>query len=288
MQDKKKVLVLGSSGMAGHVMSLHLLNTGKYEVTDISHHIKLRSETVLMDVSNFDLLGNYLDSGNFDFVVNCVGLLTHFAEENKDKAILLNGYLPHFLSKRIGEHGNVFHISTDCVFSGTTGGYSETSFRDGDTFYDRTKAIGELNNSKDLTFRTSIIGPDMNKGGIGLFNWFMNSTGEINGFSNAVWTGVTTIELAKAVEAGMATCITGLYHLVPKVSINKHALLCLFKDVMQRDDVSVVRTDNKRIDKSLVNTRNDFDFTVPGYNDMVVEMRNWITEHAHLYKHYCL
>ena len=91
-------------------------------------------------------------------------------------------------------------MSTDCVFSGKTGWYSETSSRDGETFYDRSKALGELENNKDLTFRNSIIGPDLNKNGIGLFNWFMKQEGQIYGFTKAIWTGVTTLTLAKAME----------------------------------------------------------------------------------------
>ena len=101
-------------------------------------------------------------------------------------------------------------MSTDCVFSGKTGGYDESSLRDGETFYDRSKALGELENQKDLTFRNSIIGPDLNEEGIGLFNWFMKQTGEINGYTKAMWTGVTTLTLAKAMESAVQQGLTGL------------------------------------------------------------------------------
>ena len=85
-------------------------------------------------------------------------------------------------------------MSTDCVFSGKSAPYSEDSARDGVTFYDRTKALGEMNDNKNLIFRNSIIGPDMKKNGIGLFNWFMKQKGTINGFTGAIWTGVNISE----------------------------------------------------------------------------------------------
>jgi len=109
----------------------------------------------------------------------------------------------------------IIQISTDCVFSGKDGGYKEDSFRDGDTIYARTKALGEINNNKDLTIRTSIIGPDINEDGIGLFHWFMKQSGTIYGFRNAYWTGVTTIELAKGIEKFIEYNVTGIYHFVP-------------------------------------------------------------------------
>ena len=83
-------------------------------------------------------------------------------------------------------------MSTDCVFSGRRGGYTEKDFRDGETFYDRSKALGELEDDKNITLRNSIVGPDINPNGIGLFNWFMHQKDQVNGFSNTMWTGQTT------------------------------------------------------------------------------------------------
>src|SRR5699024_1115052 len=105
----------------------------------------------------------------------------------------------------------IIHMSTDCVFSGKIGNYKEDSLRDGETFYDRSKALGELDNQKDLTFRNSIIGPDINENGIGLFNWFMKQEGSINGYSKAIWTGVTTLTLAKAMDSALKEDLVGIY-----------------------------------------------------------------------------
>jgi dTDP-4-dehydrorhamnose reductase len=177
-------------------------------------------------------------------------------------------------------------MSTDCVFSGKTGGYSETSFRDGETFYDRSKALGELENNKDLTFRNSIIGPDMSERGIGLFNWFMKQEGQINGFTKAIWTGVTTLTLAKAMEQALKENLTGLYNLVNNEDISKFELLKLFNKYMKDDRIEILPSDKLSLDKSLINNRTDFSYNVPSYETMVAEMKEWIENHKNLYPHY--
>ncbi|MBO1912028.1 sugar nucleotide-binding protein, partial [Microvirga sp. 3-52] len=176
----------------------------------------------------------------------------------------LNSYLPHYLSKvTVDSVTRIIHMSTDCVFSGDTGSYTESSLRDGLTFYDRSKALGELNNNKDLTFRNSIIGPDINEEGIGLFNWFMKQTGKINGFDRAIWTGVTTLTLAKAMEEALNQKLTGLYNLVNNDMINKFELLNLFKDVFKKEELLITPFSDVEVNKSLINTRlEDFDFKI--------------------------
>jgi len=129
-------------------------------------------------------------------------------------AVWFNSYFPQLLAS-FGKKYNfkLIHISTDCVFSGKEGGYKEDSFKNGIGFYAQSKALGEVVNSKDLTFRTSIVGPELKPDGIGLFHWFMNQAGAISGFTEVFWTGVTTIELAKAINEAIIQELTGLYHL---------------------------------------------------------------------------
>lgn len=285
--EKKRVLVLGATGMAGHMIITYLEEQGSFDVDHLSHKKKLNDKTHLLDATDFNNLGELLDREGFDVIINAIGILNHFADMYKHKAVLLNSYLPHYLEEKFrGKATKVIHLSTDCVFSGKTGRYTEASFRDGDTFYDRTKAIGEIFEDNSLTFRTSIIGPDMNYDGIGLFNWFIKSKGIVRGYLNAIWTGVTTLELAKAIEKAILVDLRGLYHLVPEESISKHQLLLLFKAAMRLDSVEVEPYNNEPLDKSLVNTRKDFDYKVPNYKTMVEEMREWIEGHLSLYPHY--
>lgn len=286
---KEKIMVLGSAGMAGHVVTTFFEEKTGYEVSNLAHTRKLNEKSYLMDVSDFNSFGALLDQEVYDVIINCIGLLNQYADIFKGKAILLNSYLPHFLEEKYrGSHTKIIHVSTDCVFSGKAGTYAETAFKDGDSSYDRTKAIGEITGDRNLTIRTSIIGPDMNPGGIGLFNWFMKSEGEINGYANSIWTGVTTLELAKAMESMIHADTTGIYHLVSGKAINKYELLLLFKEVFKRSKVSIRKYDNPRIDKSLVNTRSDFHYEVPDYPSMLSEMKEWMLDHRGFYPHYDL
>ncbi len=281
-----KVLILGGTGMAGHTISIYFKEAG-HDVTAFSRSKVDYCKNINGDITDFENLKKLINEGQYDAIINAIGILNQNAEDHKSNAVLLNSYLPHFLSDTTKEmKTRVIHMSTDCVFSGKTGGYSETSFRDGKTFYDRSKALGELENSKDLTFRNSIIGPDMSERGIGLFNWFMKQEGQINGFTKAIWTGVTTLTLAKAMEQALKENLTGLYNLVNNETISKYELLELFNKYMRDGQIEILPSDNLSLDKSLINNRTDFSFKVPSYEAMVAEMKEWIDNHKDLYPHY--
>ncbi|MEH7521661.1 sugar nucleotide-binding protein, partial [Bacillus sp. JJ1503] len=223
-----RFLVLGATGMAGHVIAIYLKEQG-HEVTALTRRSFPYCKNIIADVSNLPVVTEIIKNGKYDAVINCTGILNQYAEENKHQAVFINSYLPHYLSYVTKEtKTKIIHMSTDCVFSGKSGNYYENSLRDGETFYDRTKALGELENNKDLTFRNSIIGPDINKNGIGLFNWFMEQGGKINGFNKAIWAGVTTLTLAKAMEKATVDNLVGLYNLVNNDSISKFEILKLF------------------------------------------------------------
>ena len=281
-----KVLVLGGTGMAGHTISIYFKEAG-HDVTAFSRSKFEFCKNVNGDITDFEKLKRIIQEGQYDAIINAIGILNQDAENHKSIAVLLNSYLPHFLSDTTKEtKTRVIHMSTDCVFSGKTGGYSEISFRDGETFYDRSKALGELENNKDLTLRNSIIGPDMSDKGIGLFNWFMKQDGQINGFTRAMWTGVTTLTLAKAIEQALNENLAGLYNLVNNDIISKHDLLKLFSKYFREKQIDILQNDLISLDKSLINNRTDFSFKVPSYEFMVAEMKEWIDNHKELYPHY--
>lgn len=281
-----KILVLGAGGMAGHVVSLRLKESG-FDIDTLSSSKKVDENTVLLDVMDKVKFEDYLKTKKYDVVINCIGVLIKKSEEAKEMAIYLNSFLPHFLEKYYRDsQTKVIHLSTDCVFSGKNAPYYENSPYDGELFYDRAKALGEIINDKDLTFRMSIIGPDMSEEGVGLFNWFAKQKGDIYGYTKAIWSGITTIELARGIEAAIEQNLTGLYHLVPKDNISKFELLKTFKDVFGCDGLQIKPKDDIAADKTLINTRKDFDFVVSDYRTMTEEMRTWIISHMDLYKHY--
>jgi dTDP-4-dehydrorhamnose reductase len=281
-----KFFVLGATGMAGHTISIYLKEQG-HEVVAFSRKPFTYCENIIGDINDIKLIEHTIINGKFDAVINCIGILNEDAERNTHVAVFMNSYLPHYLSFVTKDSKTkVIHMSTDCVFSGETGNYSENSLKDGKTFYDRSKALGEIENNKDITFRNSIIGPDMKKDGIGLFNWFMKQSGEINGFTKAIWTGVTTLTLAKAMEKAMSDNLTGLYNLVNNKNINKLDLLNLFNKHIKDNSINILPSEAVKVDKSLINSRNDFSYVVPSYEQMVIEMKEWIENHKELYTHY--
>ncbi|WP_082232082.1 SDR family oxidoreductase [Halobacillus massiliensis] len=280
-----RFLVLGASGMAGHTISLYLLNKG-HDVTTFSRLPLPYGENIIGDVMDQPLLEALLQN-DYDVIINAVGVLNEACDQDRARAVYVNSYLPHMLVDLLeNSETKLIHMSTDCVFSGKSAPYGEKSFPDGETFYDRTKALGEIQHPRHLTFRNSIIGPDPSSNGIGLFNWFMKQTGPIRGYTGAIWTGVTTLTLAKAIEKAAEENLTGLYHLVNNDSISKYDLLHLFNKTFKDSTVEITPCNSVQIDKTLINQRKDFSFEVPGYEQMIVEMKQWVESHQSLYPHY--
>ena len=284
-----KFLVLGCNGMAGHMISLYLKEHG-HEVEGFAREESKLIKTIVGDVRDLELLSEIIARENYHAVVNGVGLLNQFAEKDHEAAVYLNYYLPQFLAKLTKESDTqIIHISTDCVFSGSQGGYTEEAFPDGNSFYDRSKALGELVNKKDITFRNSIIGPDMKKDGIGLINWFMQQKGRVKGYTNAIWTGQTSLQLAKTIENAVRQKIYGLYHMVPEESISKYDMLVLFNRYLRSKPIEIVKENSLKIDKSLKRTNYKmFPYRIPGYEEQVKELGEWMQKHRELYPHYGL
>ncbi len=283
-----KYFVLGCNGMAGHTISLYLYERG-HEVLGFAQSKSSLVPSIVGDARDTETLEAIIKKGGFDAVINCIGMLNQFAENDKRTATFLNAYLPHFLADITKDSATqIVHMSTDCVFSGKKGSYTETDLRDGETFYDRSKALGELEDEKNITLRNSIVGPDINEGGIGLLNWFMKQTGEVNGFTKAMWTGQTTLQLAKTMEEATRQRAHGLYNTVPDHAISKYELLVLFNRYLRGDSVKINPIEGVNADKSLLRTRFDFNCTIPDYPTMVKEMAEWVFAHKSLYPHYCL
>jgi dTDP-4-dehydrorhamnose reductase len=283
--ESRKVVVLGVHGMAGHVMAEYLDGLGMYQVCGIARESGGYA-TRVGDVLNFPDLEAYLMHEKPDVVINCVGVLVSRSNGDVANAILVNAYLPNYLAAlglRLGY--KLVHISTDCVFSGKDGGYTESSFRDGDDNYARTKTLGEVNNDRDLTIRTSIVGPELKHHGTGLLHWFLMQSGEIKGFTKAYWSGVTTLELAKAVHEMIKQDIRGIFQLCPGVRISKYELLLLFGRIWP-GRVTILPNSEYAVDKSLISTRADFEYHEMEYEAMLREMKQWMDERPSYYKHY--
>lgn len=283
-----KFFICGCNGMAGHTISLYLQEQG-HEVYGFDLKESPYIKSFAGNAFDTETIARVIKEGKYDSVINCIGVLNQFAENNHALAAFLNSYFPHFLAKTTeGTDTQIIHMSTDCVFSGKRGSYTEDDFQDGETFYDRSKALGELNDDKNITLRNSIVGPDINPNGIGLLNWFMKQEGEINGYTKAMWTGQTTLQLAKTMEAAAKEKAHGLYNTVPNYSISKCDLCGLFNKYLRNDSIIINPVEGINADKSLKRTHFEFGYLIPDYDTMVREMAEWIFMHKDMYPHYNL
>jgi dTDP-4-dehydrorhamnose reductase len=282
----KKILVIGIKGMAGHLVFKKLPQLGLYDVYGIARNVGQTNKIFDIDVSDTHKLKEIVQENKFDVIINCIGILNKDAEDHPDKAIWFNSYFPHFLESITKNSATkIIHISTDCVFSGKKGNYTEEDFKDGIGFYAQSKALGEIDNSKDLTIRSSIIGPEINKNGIGLFNWFMNQDNSqvLKGFTNAFWSGITTFELTNVIHCAIQNEVTGLKQISGN-KIDKYNLLLLFNEVFKNNEMAILADDYYKVDKSLVSSRTDFIYQVPEYKQMLTVMKSWILENDYHYK----
>lgn len=298
-----KMLVIGGNGMAGHMIGSYFRTNPQWEVwtterrctqtltndsksgsycpnsTYVEHSTSEKNNQVpiILDVQDSQRLEKVIHDVRPDVVVNAVGVLNHVAEDNVLTAIRVNSIVPHLLAKLSNQHQFQFvHISTDCVFSGRTGGYREFDVPDGTSVYARTKLLGEVSQNNTLTIRTSIIGPELRQNGIGLFHWFMMQSGEIHGYENVFWNGVTTLELAKAIDWSLQQHLCGLVHLVAPQSLSKHQLLCEIQRVFDQHNVAIRPHNGLFCNRTLVNTRIDAAWQVPPYRDMLEQLKLWM------------
>jgi len=287
LQDK--VLILGSTGLIGHQVHNYLKSNGGYELHNIAYRNKLQENTILIDARDENNLIEQIASIKPQYIVNCIGILIGGSNKDPENAVFLNAYMPHRLARLADEiDAKLIHISTDCVFSGDKKNpYVETDEKDGRGIYAKTKGLGEVISDKHLTLRTSVVGPELKKDGEELFHWFMNQSGEVPGYTKSVWSGVTTIELAKAVKWSIDHHITGLYHVTNNSSISKYELLKLFQKHTKKD-IDIKPVDGNNVDKGFIDTRLLMNYQIPSYDQMISDMVNFIVSNNYLYSQYKL
>lgn len=271
-----KLLIFGGNGMAGHMLVEFFKRRNNVEVFYTTRNPKDKNGLIL-DALDDHLVEHTIETVRPDIIINAIGILNQFANQNIFDAYHINGFLPHKLrsaADRIG--ARLIHISTDCVFEGTRGSYSESDLPDGISTYALTKAIGEVDAPGHLTIRTSIIGPEIRLEGIGLLNWFMQQRGRVQGYRNVLWNGVTTLELARAISVLMLSPLSGILHLAHPKPVSKYELLLLFKDTWGLQEIDVVASDTPVQDRTLLSTRMEMDYSLPDYPLMMKELKIWM------------
>ena len=289
--SKKKLLILGATGMAGHVAYTYLNETGKYDIATVCHSGKIEPNSYELDIYDTNRLKEIIEKENPDAVINCIGILIKGSRNNPANAIYVNAYFPHKLSEilhTIMPDSKVIHISTDCVFSGVEGNYKDSDVKNALDTYGMTKNLGELINDKDLTIRTSIIGPELKKNGEGLMHWVFcqREAGELNGYQKSIWGGVTTLELAKVIDEALDNGIAGLYQVSNNEGIAKYDLVSLIVKEFNLP-IKVNAVEGVICDKSIWNSeRKDISYQVASYEKMISDIHEFMIAHKSLYKQY--
>jgi len=259
MEAKKKVLILGVTGMLGHMVHRVLAESATIDVHGT--HIFDKHAPFYFDVmSGLGELEVICDrSPCYDYFINCIGILPgKIAEKDQAtirKAIKINSLFPHELSAFAKERGvRVIHISTDGVFSGEAESYLEDDTHDSPDFYGITKSIGEVFDKHFLNLRCSIIGPSPFLGE-GLMEWFLKQPvgSVVSGYTNHIWHGISTYQFAKLclkiVEGDHFEQLrseAAVFHFAPNEPITKFDLLCLFKETFGKNvDIKAIASDDK-------------------------------------------
>lgn len=257
-----RILVLGASGMLGHAIVRSLAIDGNmHQVVAVSRSLDLRScfpelsridSITGVDVENTDVLLDIFNRARPDFVINCVGLVKQRDDANNPLAVLpVNAMLPHRLACLCAMVGaRLIHFSTDCVFQGTRGNYIEDDISDATDLYGKSKYIGEVHDPNVITLRTSIIGHEL-RGAQGLIEWFLSQKGAVQGYRNAIFSGLPTVELATVIRDYIlhGKEMSGLFH-VAAAPISKFDLLSLVARVYDRD-IIIEPNETICIDRSL-------------------------------------
>lgn len=283
----KHVLVLGSTGLIGHQVYNYLKSNSNHKLSSISYRKKIDEDTVLCNIRDEQQFIDIVTRISPDVIVNCIGVLIDASNKNTENAIFINAYMPHRLMKVADAiDAKLIHISTDCVFSGLKKiPYTEVDEKDGKDIYAKTKGLGEIINNKHLTLRTSVVGPELKTNGEELFHWFMTQSGVINGFEKAIWSGVTTLELARAVKWAIDNNIVGLYHVTNNTSISKYELLTLFQKYTKKN-IEINKVDGRDVDKSFIDTRKEINYILPSYDVMIRDLVELIKQNKMLYSQY--
>jgi len=281
---KLKVLIIGGSGMMGHKayqlfstvfetwvtfrkFSEELNNTGLFDPSTRIDHV---------DVFSIESVEKAIITSQPDVVLNCVGVIKQLKDASNSKiSIYINALFPHLLAEICGNRNiRLIHISTDCVFSGNSGMYTEADPSDAKDLYGRSKFLGELNYPRCLTLRTSIIGHELFSN-VSLVDWFISQNRkEVHGYKKAIYTGFPTSffagELIRIIKEFPQ--LSGLYH-VSSERISKFDLLTLIKDFYKLD-ITILPEQTFFCDRSLDSSvyRAETGFKPPAWTAMIADM----------------
>jgi len=287
-----KILILGANGMIGHCVFQHLRRrhdvrgTLRQGFTDYRNISFLNAKTAVpnTDITNQKRLTTTIGEYQPDVVVNATGIVKQLSEHySKANIIEVNALAPHRLAEACASsNARLIQFSTDCVFSGKKGTYSEEDLGDAEDIYGLTKYLGEVSSLHCVTLRTSSIGLEIGHGH-GLVEWFLRQKGRVKGFTQAIYSGVTTMELARVVEFIIVhhRSMNGLWQ-VSSEPISKYQLLTSLSAKLGRTDIEIEPDDSFVCDRSLQSQRfKDYTgYRIPNWQSMLKDLADRIVGRA--------
>lgn len=270
------VLVMGADGMLGSEVYRRLLLEGHKVVGSA------RNSPLLRFSAEHDRLRDFFKNPALrqcTIIINCIGVVkSRIQGENPksvEEAFKVNAIFPHLLADFAYERGmRVIQVATDCVFSGETGGYSESQVHDPNDLYGLTKSLGEPNNDSTMILRSSLVGPELNGKSRLLFEWVRGLPvgAEIQGFKDHYWNGLGSTTISRIISAIVRekNFRFGTQHLVPKAAVSKYELLELLIRKLGRADIQIKPVMVGRLDRTLATineTQNRNLFLAAGYGE---------------------
>lgn len=252
---KKRVLVLGGTGMLGSMVTTYLARVAEFELvaTARSNEVATVCKSPLPEVEWHTFDASTPTTGLFEqcnWVINCIGVIKPFINDSNaeqvERAIQVNSIFPHTIARLTKGISRVVQIATDCVYSGSKGRYVETDAHDALDVYGKTKSLGEVQAEHVHHLRCSIVGPEM-LAPKSLMEWFLGQPrgASVNGFINHQWNGITTLHFAKLCRAIIANEleVSHMQHVVPDGAVTKYDLLKEFARRYGRDDLIINATE---------------------------------------------
>lgn len=287
--QKERVLILGITGMLGHTLFKEMNKNTDLEVFGTTRNknglenyftddemIKIRGN---VDADNFETVIRAIASVQPTIIINCIGIIKQLPiSKDPLTAINVNAQLPHRISL-VARSANArfIHISTDCVFNGKKGNYTENDHSNAEDLYGRTKFLGEVAYPHCVTLRTSIIGHEL-KTNYSLVDWFMSQKNDVNGFTKAMYSGFPTIEIVNIISNYVIPNknLTGLYH-VSSDSISKFDLLNILKEVYKKD-ININSFSDFVLDRSMNSDKfkTATGYVSPSWNKLIEDMHNHV------------
>jgi dTDP-4-dehydrorhamnose reductase len=229
--------------MLGHAVVKELRSGGIQTVT-----VARANSDIAFDQEKQSLFELALELEAGDYLINCIGLISHLIDEedpvSRARASNLNSLLPNELAALAESKGaRLIQIATDCVFSGSTGDYSEDSPHDASDVYGRTKSLGEVDSPNAMHLRVSIIGKEL-RGKRSLLEWVLGQPKDstIPGYTDRIWNGITTKAFGKLIVGiiNKDGFIPGVTHVLPADKVSKFELVSMIASSFNRSDISVV------------------------------------------------